>query len=298
MIAAAKVTIAPEDDLDGHVGNVALRRIAQRSGKLARRRIVFAAGFEPPLPFLGDLLARRDAFGEQPQRAGVALPVLVVRIADDVVGDHRLDPCVALACRVRPVRRAEKSLLLARDGHEDDRRGETALRHRAGELHHDRGTRCVVVRAGRVALGVHHVAAHRVVVAGHDERARFCDRVSAFERGHDVDERRRLLDARRRRLHEFVEPDLEPRAGFGCAAVERCLDPVACGADAALRIVGDRQANAASRTPRAFGHSSRARAGDTSRTRRAMSGSLASGASAATAGTTANVIAHAVNATS
>src|SRR5207302_7117691 len=107
--------------------NIALRGVADRTRQLARRRIVLTAGLEAALPLLGNFLARRNALREQPQRARIATAVLVVGVADDVVGDHRLDVHARLVRNSRPVRGAEQPLLLAGDRHEDQRGGEAAL---------------------------------------------------------------------------------------------------------------------------------------------------------------------------
>ncbi len=241
MIAAAQVAVAPVDELDGHLGNVALRGIDHRAGELARGRIVLASGGKAPLQFLAQFLARRNAFGEQAHRGGIAAAGVVMRIADDVVGDHRLDVDSPRAGALRPVRRAQQSLLLAGHGEEGQRGGKAMLRHRAGELDHHRSAGCVVVGAGRVAFGVHHVAAHRVVVARHDERASPRLRIVSLERGHHVGHRRRGRRARRGRLHEFVHLDLEAAAGVERAFFEGRANPPPRRADAAPRIVGGRQ---------------------------------------------------------
>src|SRR5439155_23635157 len=115
VVAAAQVAVAPVNYLDGHLRHVALRRSADRARQLARRRVVLAAGLEAALPLLGDFLARGNPLREQAQRARVAVALLVVRIADDVVGDHRLDVDAFLVRSSGPMRGAEQPLLLAGD---------------------------------------------------------------------------------------------------------------------------------------------------------------------------------------
>src|SRR5205085_4213575 len=104
---------------------------------------------------------------------------------------------------------------------------------------HRRRARSVVVGAGRVAGGVEQVlrADARVVVAADDIDAVFGLGLATGERGDDVDQLRRLRDARRRRLGEFVELDLQPPARVFAIALELGLDPAPRRADAA-RVAG------------------------------------------------------------
>ena len=137
-----------------------------------RGRIVLAAGSKAPLPLLAQFLGGGNAFGEQAHGGGIAVAGFVVRIADDVIGDHRLDVGAPRAGALRPVCRAEQSLFLAGHREEGERGRKAPLRHRAGQLDHGRPTFGITPGGARVqpraprppallSLGAAVSAAHR-----------------------------------------------------------------------------------------------------------------------------------------
>ena len=238
MIAAAQEAVGPRDEIDRHVRHVALGRFLEEAPELVRRRIVLAARARD-FGELGRLAIdeRRQAVGEQAHAAVVPLAVRPGRAADDVVADHAGDVEALLLRLFGPVRGAEQALLFARDRHEHERRVEAVSGHHARHFHHGGDARGVVVRAGCLRFGIHHVRRHRVVMAAHDVDAVLRSR----ERGDDVDDLHRLGYAPRRLLGKGVECDLQAPAGRAAARVQLGLDPAPRGADALRVGVGARE---------------------------------------------------------
>jgi len=75
-----------------------------------------------------------------PHLATIAHAVAAERVADDVVGEHRVDVPVFLFRLFGKMCRAEQALLFTRDRHENDRRVEFILRHHARHLEHCGGS--------------------------------------------------------------------------------------------------------------------------------------------------------------
>jgi hypothetical protein len=173
---------------------------------------------------------------EQAHGERVAAALVARRAADDVVGEHALDVPPGRLGLLGEEGRAEEVLLLAGHGHEDDRRVELALGHDPCELEHGGHARGVVVGARGAARGVQDVGAARVVVAADDVDAVGRSRLRAAQGGDEVRDRHRRGVARPGGLDEGLLLQCHAPARGGRVALELIEDPVARGADAAVRI--------------------------------------------------------------
>src|SRR5205085_9149263 len=238
VVAAAQVSVAPVDRPDAKAGQVLLSRLLDEARELARLRVVLAADAATRGRLLRRL-ARRHALGEDAHRAVVADAALARGAADDVVGEHGVHVHALLLRLLGAVGRADEALLFARDRYEDDRRVELPPGHDARKLQHRRRPRSVVVRARRVAGGVGRVRADRVVVAADDVDPVLRLGLRARKRRHHVRQPRGFLYALEAPglLLEGLQLDFQTTAGVAAVALHLLVNPVACGADAARRVV-------------------------------------------------------------
>ncbi len=92
-------------------------------------------------------------------------------VADNVVVEHRHDLPAARLRGVRQQLAAPETLLLAGKRGIDDRRGEFLSGEQPGSLHHQRHAGGVVVGAGCIGGGIHHVIDAAVDMPLHDDDA-------------------------------------------------------------------------------------------------------------------------------
>ena len=236
LVAASQEAVAAPYELDPHAGGAVLAGLLDVARELARDPVVLPADRLAARRLLRRL-ARRHALREDADRARIAHAVAADRVADDVHVQDALDVPVVLPRELGEVGGAVEPLLLAGERDEDDRRLGRTRSEDTRELDHRRGARPVVVGAGRVARRVEHVGDARVVVGAdhvHPVRRR---RIRAPERRHDVRDARRHRDARRGLLDVALQLDGHAAVRGGCDLRELVADPVARGADPAVRVV-------------------------------------------------------------
>src|SRR5882672_4024812 len=96
-------------------------------------------------------------------------------VADDVIVEHAADGVALLLGPIEQTIAAEEALFFAGNCGEEKRGAVSGFAvcggfaEEAGGLHAYGNTRGIVVGAGSVGLGVHHVGRARIVVAGDDE---------------------------------------------------------------------------------------------------------------------------------
>ena len=163
----------------------------------------------------------------------VAHPVRPADIADDVVVEVGDDVPALSAGVVGEQLAPVQPLLLAREQGIDDRSREFMLRQHPRRLEHRRRARAVVVGAGCIGGGVHHVADPAVDMPGDDHD--IVRPLGPALDGDDVGKFGRLGDSlalhRRGRAFDDKAPTARRRV-----RLELRLAPVERGADAALRI--------------------------------------------------------------
>src|SRR5712671_734045 len=163
-------------------------------------------------------------------------------VAHDVVVEHAADGVALLLGPIEQTIAAEEALLFAGNGGEEKRgavcgcaaRGGFAEEARGFDAYGDAGG--IVVGAGSVGFGVHHVGWARIVVTG-DNEERFREfGVGAGENGVDAFQRERLAGRALTGGIEFVDYHLQLAAGGFGDFVEAGDDVSAAAANAALGI--------------------------------------------------------------
>ncbi len=144
VVAASQVAIGPEDRPGPEPGDVERGRLVDEPRQLPRRAVILAAdgskaGRQRRCPGVG------QPFGEDAEGPIVAPASAALGVADDVVGDHRLDLAPRSSRLFGVMGRAEEALFLPREGDEHDRGVEFVRAHRLGQLHHDGRAAGVVI---------------------------------------------------------------------------------------------------------------------------------------------------------
>src|SRR5882762_6174123 len=163
-------------------------------------------------------------------------------VAYDVVVEHAANGVALLLGPFEQTIAAEEALLFAGNCGEEKRGAVCGCAARDGFGEQARGFDAygdaggIVVCAGSVGFGVHHVGWTRIVVAGDDEEC-FCELgVGAGEDGVDAFQRERLAGSALTGGIEFVDDDLELAAGCFGDFVEAGDDVITGAADAAFGI--------------------------------------------------------------
>ena len=133
VIAAASVSIAPVNHHHFALWHKRVADLFDKPCELSRRGVILATD-TAPRRCLRRSFVRWHAFGEHTHVVAIAHAIAAERVADDVVGEHRIDIPVFLFCLFGIMSRPEQALLFTSDGHENDGRVKLVLRHHARHL--------------------------------------------------------------------------------------------------------------------------------------------------------------------